>query len=241
MKWLAVLLVAVASQANSQTFVEKLVDFEVIDCKSQSSGQEMAFAVLRSDKGVKLRPGATDATEFNGILTARYDGGVITIANGQYTFLSPDRLETGACSDLTEVLSATVNEVADAEPGLFRDYVKTSVQTASEKLNFLSEMLAKEKTDLTVSSAKLKSALDRQTTLLQEVGEANAAKARLRLDRDKAVAEAANLKMQLNQSVAFAEVESLRNEIKGLEQEQDRLKRMICKLNPKATFAVCKD
>ena len=241
MKWLVVLMVAIASQADAQSFFEKLADFQVINCKSESGSQEMAFVILRSEKGVRLRPGGTDATETNDVLTARYNDGVITIADGRYTFLSHDALETGVCSDLTHVLSATINHVADTEPDLFRIYVKASVQTAVERLGFLSDMVTKANADLAESAGQLKAALVQQTKLTRDLGEANAAIVRLRLDKDAAIAEAESLRKRLTKSVAEAEAEALRNQIKGLELEQDRLKRTICKLNPKATFAVCKE
>lgn len=160
----------------------------------------------------KLMYQITDATnDETSVVSTFTDRGRIIVDKDRYVYLSEESAEVGSCVNFTENFVRIIGQTAAADPAAFRAFAK----------------------DIVVPTAEWKQALKSKST----ENEAELLVAKNDLD----IAQSQLMAAKIQSEMTASDVADMKTRLAANDKEQNRLKLMICKLNPAATFQVCKD
>lgn len=204
--------------AQAQTFPDDIArNSTVLFCTDNSGTAHHVYLLRTSVLGYRLFPDDIDAMELGGLITAHRLGWVLSIGGQNYSLTTKDAVEVGTCEDVTATVADMINLTASDAPDAFKAFATDVVVPSAEW------RAAQEKA--------MKDARDQIYELQAQVWDMQSDLKKAQADLVAAQAEARKADQAPAQVVA--------NLNKANKQIED-LKAQICRLNPKATFSICK-
>jgi regulator of replication initiation timing len=200
-----------------------------------SSDGEARMIIFAHPKGgaqsnLLMYPEGFPSRKIGGIFTADLPDGTLSLDDGNYVSMTSDGVESGICKTFDGEIIEFIKALAAADPEMLAGEVRAAAM-ADDKTRIA--VLESQISDLTPQVSKLEYQLERLRS-----------DAKLRFDRQE-TAYRANLAAQtFSYRKVAKEVENLTplsDDNKKLKRENEKLKRRICEMDPKATFSVCKD
>lgn len=100
--------------------------YQVLYCSSKSGEPGDVLIVLSGEHFKHLVDGGP-VTVAEGVWSAPYRNGIVTVGGGAFSFVSGTEIETGQCADLSENMRSAMLAAAKENPEAFRKYAKDVV------------------------------------------------------------------------------------------------------------------
>ena len=111
---------AIAEEVNAFLAAQRHLPFNVLYCGDGGRGYFFPFTTP-ADGSLTLFD-ETFAKQ-DGVATGRWWDGVLSIADENYSYTSPERIETGTCVDITDQIASYMTLFAQSEPAAFKAYL----------------------------------------------------------------------------------------------------------------------
>ncbi len=242
----AFVYVASVLSSSAQGFDDRLADgYLAAYCTTDLGTPGFTVLMAARPDGLRLLPANTPVTSTDEVITFRDRGATISISETQqYARVSDDGVETGVCVNLTSTLSSVIKDAATSFPEDFQAFVfntgfgidpdndpmRSALASANAANVALAALLDEVQNAAAASAAE---ASNLRASLEESLNRLEVVKSKLTASKEETIAQA--------DAVAVAEIAELRARLTEANADLDRVKRRVCKLDPTATFSVCKD
>lgn len=120
--------------------------YQVLYCSSDAGKSGEVLIVLSGEHFKHLVDGGP-VTEADGVWSAPYHHGMITVGPEAYSFMSGTEVETGHCANLSESMRSAMLLAAKENPEAFRQYAKDVVVGPTDWRDFMERLVSEANND----------------------------------------------------------------------------------------------